>query len=260
LTDAVRKVGFDHRTVGEDHCAGYRGCAYFGMKGILDMNMLCQEQEPPNCSALTKQRIRWETAALQMRRTFSWIIRSPHYSKFETFVLLWSQLQQNCNLPFQSLPFAVATALPLILMKGWLSIYAFGPVKDRHFCAERECAWSFQVTNPVNGHLWIVALPLPLVIFVGVGVFYLAVNALDYCIRVLTTRYRPTWRFLAYYAFLKGLFVVPFFVYVQYWALYDYCWGGAKFIATERSPTSNKAVPKLDGQILAEPLMDKGGQ
>jgi len=256
-TDAVRKVGFDHRTVGEDHCAGYRGCAYFGMKGILDMNMLCQEQEPPNCSALTKQRIRWETAALQMRRTFSWIIRSPHYSRFETFILLWSQLSQNCNMPFQSLPFSVATALPLILIKGWVSIYAFGPAKDHHFCAERECVWSFHVTNPVTGHPWIVALPLPLVIFVWVGIFFSAVTAVDYCIRVLSSRYRPTWRFLCYYAFLRGLFVVPYFVYIQYWAMYDYCWGGAKFIATERSPTSKGPTPKLDAHTLSEPLVER---
>jgi hypothetical protein len=92
-TSSLKKVGFDHRTVGEDHDAGYRGFAYFGMKGILDMNMLCQEQEPPDCKALTSQRIRWETAALEMRRTFSWILRSPHYGSFETFVLLWGQMQ-----------------------------------------------------------------------------------------------------------------------------------------------------------------------
>merc|ERR1719174_180108 len=161
-TSSLRKVGFDHRTVGEDHDAGYRGCAYFGMKGILDMNMLCQEQEPPDCKALTSQRIRWETAALEMRRTFSWILRSPHYGRFETFVLLWGQLQQNCNLPLQALPYQVATALPLIIMKGWLSIYAFGPANDQSFCEERNCVWSFPVPNPVTGTHWTMALPLPL--------------------------------------------------------------------------------------------------
>jgi hypothetical protein len=79
-TASVKQVGFDHRTIGEDHDAGYRGCAYFGFKGVLDPNMICQEQEPPDCKALTNQRIRWETAALEMRRTFSWILRSPSYS------------------------------------------------------------------------------------------------------------------------------------------------------------------------------------
>merc|ERR1712048_1232645 len=213
-TESLKKVGFDHRTVGEDHDAGYRGCAYFGMKGILDMNMLCQEQEPPDCKALTSQRIRWETAALEMRRTYSWIIRSPHYSNLEIFVLLWGQLQQNCNMPLQALPYQVATALPLIIMKGWLSIYAFGPANDKSFCEERHCVWSFPITNPITGMHWTMALPLPLVVFV--------------C-------------------------VMLFFVYVKYWALYDYCWGGAKFIATARSPLSPKKDSEAGG--LEKPLL-----
>lgn len=233
------------------------------MTGILDMNMLCQEQEPPDCTSLTKQRIRWETAALQMRRTFSWIIRSKYYSRYEAFVLLWGQLQQNCNLPFQSLPFAVATALPLIILKGWLSIYAFG---DTHlgketFCAETQCTWSFPVRNPINGHHSIVALPLPIVLFVCFGMFYLLLNAVDFCIRVVTTRYRPRCMFVAYYAFLKGLFVMPYFVWLQYWALYDYCWGDAKFEATARSPQSPKAgspAGSLPKATLSEPLLLDG--
>jgi len=253
-TEALKKVGFDHRTVGEDHDAGYRGCAYFGMKGILDMNMLCQEQEPPDCKALTSQRIRWETAALEMRRTYSWIIRSKNYTNFEIFVLLWGQLQQNCNLPLQSLPFQIATALPFVIIKGWLSIYAFGPTSDASFCAERNCAWSFPITNPVNGTHWIVALPLPLVIFAGVMIIFLVVNAFDFCIRVLSTRYNPRCMFFVYYGLLKSMFVVPYFVYVQYWALYDYCWGGAKFIATARSPLS----PKKEAEGgLEKPLLQK---
>lgn len=253
-TEALKKVGFDHRTVGEDHDAGYRGCAYFGMKGILDMNMLCQEQEPPDCKALTSQRIRWETAALEMRRTYSWIIRSKNYTNFEIFVLLWGQLQQNCNLPLQSLPFQIATALPFVIIKGWLSIYAFGPTSDASFCAERNCVWSFPITNPVNGTHWIVALPLPLVIFVGVMIIFLVVNAFDFCIRVLSTRYNPRCMFFVYYGLLKSMFVVPYFVYVQYWALYDYCWGGAKFIATARSPLS----PKKEAEGgLEKPLLQK---
>jgi len=253
-TTSACKVGFDHRTVGEDHDAGYRGCAYFGMKGILDMNMLCQEQEPPNCSALTSQRIRWETAALEMRRTFSWIIRSPHYTNYEIFVLLWSQLQMNCNLPLQALPFQVATAIPLIVLKGWVMIYAFGEVSDTNFCAKRECTWSFHITNPANGNHWIVALPLPMVIFVVCGLLYVVVNAFDFGVRVVSTRYRPRIMFFVYYGLLKSLLVVPFFVYVQFWALYDYCWGGAKFIPTARSPLSPK---KEDGGGLQKPLLPK---
>jgi len=254
-TSALKQVGFDSRTVGEDHDAGYRGCAYFGFKGLLDMNMLCQEQEPPDCAALTSQRIRWETAALEMRRTFSWILRSPHYGKFETFILLWGQLQQNCNLPLQSLPYQVATALPLIILKGWLSIYAFGAVDDTTWTAESlcqrdNCVWEFEVQNPFTENRWNVALPLPLVIFVCAGLFFVLVNGFDFLCRILTTRYRPRIMFFLFYAVLKQTFVVPYFVYVQYWALYDYCWGGAKFIATARSPLSPKKEADLEQPLL----------
>lgn len=255
-TSALKQVGFDSRTVGEDHDAGYRGCAYFGFKGLLDMNMLCQEQEPPDCAALTSQRIRWETAALEMRRTFSWILRSKHYGRFETFILLWGQLQQNCNLPLQSLPFQVATALPLIILKGWLSIYAFGAVGDKTWTREKlcdrdSCVWEFEVQNPFTSTLWNVALPLPFIVFLCGGLFFVLVNAFDFLCRVLTTRYRPRIMFFVYYGLLKQLFVVPYFVYVQYWALYDYCWGGAKFIATARSPLS----PKKEAADLDQPLL-----
>jgi len=92
------------------------------------------------------------------------------------------------------------------------------------------------------------------VIFVGVMFIFLVVNAFDFCIRVLSTRYNPRCMFFVYYGFLKAMFVVPYFVYVQYWALYDYCWGGAKFIATARSPLS----PKKEAEGgLEKPLLQK---
>jgi hypothetical protein len=256
-TSALKQVGFDHRTVGEDHDAGYRGCAYFGFKGILDMNMLCQEQEPPDCKALTSQRIRWETAALEMRRTFGWILRSKHYGRFETFVLLWGQLQQNCNLPLQALPYQVATALPLIILKGWMSIYAFGDVDDaqltwQKLCNRDSCIWEFVVNNPWTGSHWNVALPLPLAIFICAGIIFVLVNAFDFLLRVFTTRYRPRIMFFFYYGLLKQMLVAPYFMYVQYWALYDYCWGSAKFIATARSPLSPKKEADLEKPLLQE--------
>jgi len=258
-TSALQQVGFDHRTVGEDHDAGYRGCAYFGFKGILDMNMLCQEQQPPDCKALTSQRIRWETAALEMRRTFSWILRSSYYGRFETFVLLWGQMQSNCNMPFQSLPFQVAVSLPIVMMKSWLSIYAFGAASDarmtlEQLCSRDNCVITFpEVRNPATGNLWNIALPLPIVIFVALTILFVLINAFDFAVRVLTTRYRPRVMFFIYYGLLKPMFVAPYFCYVQYWAMYDYCWGGAKFIATARSPLS----PKNEKAGLEKPLLPR---
>merc|ERR1711998_79077 len=220
---------------------------------------LCQEQEPPDCKALTSQRIRWETAALQMRRTFSWILRSPHYGRFETFVLLWGQLQSNCNMPFQSLAFQVVTAIPLILLKSWLSIYALGYVNDANMsmqklCSRDNCVISFEdFRNPITGNHWNIALPLPVAIFGVMMIAFMLINGFDFIIRVMTTRYRPRVMFFVYYGILKPMFVAPYFRYVQYWAMYDYCWGGAKFIATARSPLS----PKSEQAQLDKPLLPR---
>merc|ERR1712160_129886 len=117
-------------------------------------------------------------------------------------------------------------------------------------CKRDNCAWEFQTTNPMTGVSWNVALPLPLAIFFFVGVFFICINAFDFMCRVLTWGYRPRVMFFVYYAFLKPTFVAPYFIWVQYWALYDYCWGGGKFIATARSPLS----PKSQGD-LAQPIV-----
>merc|ERR1719443_2663627 len=98
-------------------------------------------------------------------------------------------------------------------------------------CAADHCVYSFPFNNTLN---------TPLLTFLGVGLFFCFVNLVDYALRVKITRYRPRCMFLCYYACLKSCLVVPLFVYLQYWALYDYCWGGAKFIATARSPPSQK--------------------
>lgn len=264
-TSALKKVGFDHHTVGEDHDAAYRGFAYFGFKGILDNNMLCQEQEPPDCKSLVSQRIRWETAALEMRRTFMWILLSPHYSTLEKFILIWSQLASNCNMPCQSFPLQVAMGLPIVIIKGYVSKFMYNPdmvcadnvcraMTPEEQCTQDHCVYSAAVTLPLIGKAITVTLNVALLTFLGFGMFFIFVNLVDYLLRVKITRYRPRAMFLCYYAFLKSMLVVPLFVYLQYWALYDYCWGGAKFIATARSPPSAK---KEADEELAAPLLTK---
>lgn len=266
-TSALKKVQFDHHTVGEDHDAAYRGFAYYGFKGILDNNMLCQEQEPPDCKSLVSQRIRWETAALEMRRTFMWILLSRQYSTLEKFILIWSQLSQNCNMPCQSFPLQVATGLPIIIIKGYVSIFMWNPdpnliqgdVTDAStLCAADHCVYSFPCTNPTTGFTFLITLNKALLTFIAVGIFFVFVNLVDYVLRVNITRYRPKCMFLTYYAVLKSMLVVPLFVYLQYWALYDYCWGGAKFIATARSPPSQKKVADEENAgNLGAPLLNK---
>merc|ERR1712072_194786 len=140
-TSALKHVEFDHRSIGEDHDAAYRAFAYYGFKGILDPNMLCMEREPPNCKAVVNQRTRWETAAMEMRRTFPWVLRSKHYTKFEAFLLIWSQLGQNAQMPLQQLPLQMCQLMPLAVTKAFLMKRVFGetPADWKHLCREEEC-------------------------------------------------------------------------------------------------------------------------
>jgi len=262
-TSALKKVGFDHRTIGEDHDAGYRGFAYYGFKGILDNNMLCQEQEPPDCKSLVSQRIRWETAALEMRRTFMWILLSKHYTALEKFILIWSQLSQNCNMPCQSFPLQVATGLPIIIVKGYVSKFMFLPdpaLTPEQLCEQDRCLYTIPWSVPLTGATFNLQPNIALLTFLGAGLFFVLVNGLDYCLRVKITRYRPRAMFVCYSVCLKSMLVVPLFVYLQYWALYDYCWGGGKFIATARSPPAMKKVADEEqapatGASLSAPLL-----
>merc|ERR1711903_226287 len=160
----------------------------------------------------------------------------------------------------QSFPLQVATGLPIIIVKGYLSIFMFNPATDlvgnsTAICEADHCVYAFNLTNPATGYEYIATLNTPLLTFLGVGLFFCFVNLVDYALRVKITRYRPRCMFLCYYACLKSFFVVPLFVYLQYWALYDYCWGGAKFIATARSPPSQKKVADEEQGNLGAPLL-----
>jgi len=260
-TSSLKLVGFDHRTIGEDHDAGYRGCTYFGFKGCLDPNMLCQEQEPPDCKSLTSQRIRWETAGLEMRRTFSWVLRSPFYSRWESFVLIWSQLGAGCNMPFQALPLQVATALPLIIMKGYISVLVVGRGTSPNIwsllCKRDDCAWEFEMSD-LKGRPVIFAMPFPLLVFMILLLTWIFLSQLDFWMRVGVTRYRPRCLMVLNSAVLQHIFMLPYFFYVQFWAQYDYCWGGGKFLATARSSLSPKSAQE-GAESLQQPLLANQG-
>ena len=159
----------------------------------------------------------------------------------------------------QAFPLQVATGFPIIIVKGYVSMFMWNPaaslVGDEALCAADHCVYSFPCTNPLTKTDFLVTLNTPLLVYLGMGLFFLLVNLVDYVLRVKITRYSSRAMFLCYYACLKGLLVVPLFVWLQYWALYDYCWGGAKFIATARSPPSQKKVADEETGNLGAPLL-----
>merc|ERR1712048_16228 len=253
-TPALRQVEFDHRSVGEDHDAAYRAFAYFGFKGVLDPNMLCMEREPPNCRALVNQRTRWETAALQMRRTFPWVLRSEHYSKFEAFLLIWSQLKENAQMPLQQLPLQMCTLIPLAVTKSFLFKHVFGDEKFdwKHMCRHEDCIAKFNLDGQE------IAFPFAVVVWLSIFAFWLLMWTVDIAIRTAVTRYRPRALWCCFTVFLSPFVAIPFRMYVQFWAMHDFCWGSAKFICTERSSANAGLVSKVksrDPESLRKPLI-----
>jgi hypothetical protein len=258
-SSALRAVGFDHRCIGEDHDAAFRGFAYFGFKGILDPNMLCQEREPPNCSALTSQRVRWETAGLELRRVLPWIARSEHYSRMEVFVFFYSHLiWGSANMPLQSIPFQLCAVLPFGMVKSYFLLHVFGGKHDtvasmwRH-CVGQDClavfnlSWAWGQEEPI-------ALPLSVVVFGALLSVMLLTCLADHALRIATTRYRPLLPWAVFNMFLKHFTVIPYVLYCQFRALHDYLWGSAKFIVTPRSSLScNRRNLLMDGGVPSTP-------
>lgn len=257
---ALRAVGFDHRCIGEDHDAAFRAFAFFGCKGILDPNMLCQEREPPTCSALTSQRVRWETAGLELRRVLPWIVRSKHYSRLEVFVFFWSHLiWGSANMPLQSIPFQLLSILPFGMVKSYFLLHVFGGKHDTiatmwRQCAGQDCLAVFNVTWPWNEQEAI-ALPLAVAVLGLLLSIMVLVCLLDHACRIATTRYRPLLPWALFNMFLKHFTVIPYVFYCQFRALHDYIWGSAKFIVTPRSslPGSRRSLPSSEEAMEARP-------
>lgn len=260
---ALVAVGFDHRSIGEDHDAAYRAFAYFGFRGILDPNMLCQEREPPSCTALTSQRIRWETAGLEMRRVVPWMIRSEHYSPMEIFVFLWSHLiWGGTNMPFQSLPYQLCQLLPFGMVKNYFLLHVLGGKHDTiasmwHRCIGQDCLAVFNVTWPW-GQKEVTALPMA-VVMMGVLLGIIVLTCLvDHMFRFATTRYRPLLPWACFSMVFKHFTVMPYIFYLQFRALHDFMWGSAKFIVTPRSSFHSGRKSLLESSEAMETRPDEG--
>jgi hypothetical protein len=200
-----------------------------------------------------------------MRRTFPWVLRSQYYTKFEAFVLIWSQLYANANLPLQYMPMQAFMMVPLAITKSfiWKHVFSRGGISWEAMCSHEDCVSHFKIGNNQF------AVPFTFMLFLAIFIFITLLWIFDCCIRCTVTRYRPRplWCFNA--VFIAPFTLVPFLTYCQYFALRDYCFGGAKFIPTKRSPTgsfnsldnvSNNSLPKIaSDEKVAEPAAQPTG-
>lgn len=226
---ALKLVGFDHRSLGEGYDAAYRGMAYFGFKGILDPNMLCQVRQAPDFALLTMKYTRSEIAALEMRHLFPWILRSEYYSKFEAFILICSHLCANTNMPLQIMPMQCFVGISIAVAKCFLVKHVLGgqEVSWKVLCGNEHCVGHFTVFGEV------VALPLPFVLLVAVLGLMMLIWMVECCLRCSTTRYRPRLVFFLNTVCVAPFAMWPFLAYCQFGALRDYCFGDGDVTPSE---------------------------
>lgn len=187
-----------------------------------------------------------------MRRTFPWILRSQYYSKFEAFILIWSQLYANANLPLQFMPMQAFMVIPLGIARCFIDkhVIGFEGVSWQSMCHNEDCTTHFKIGT------YDIALPFALTVFLGLSAFTMLLWMFDCLIRATVTRYRPrpVWCFNA--VFIASFTLVPFLTYCQFFALRDFCFGGAKFIPTKRSPSVSQ--DKLSSSGATQESCPKG--
>ena len=242
-SDALKAVCFDYRTVSEDHDSAYRAFTYFGCQGILDPNMMCQEREPPTCGELTKQRIRWESGATEIRRNLVWMLRSEHYD-FSQLVSVATVQMSGWAFPWQSLPVKGIAILQLIVVKSFVvKLIDF----DTWGTAFTICLFGICVNIP-----WSVIF-----LMIMLSILSVVMSVPRFCFRVALVRYKPRWLYAVYLIVIQPTIVTIFFFYVYYCALHDVLWGSAVFICTARSVSSSQIFTQ---QRSSEALLKEQGK
>merc|ERR1712178_476497 len=159
-------------------------------------------------------------------------------------------------MPLQQLPLQMCQLVPLAITKGFLSKHVFGdePLRWKHTCQNEECLINLTIDGTE------IAVTRAVAAWVSIFLVLLTLWTIDVVIRAAVTRYRPRALWCCFTAFLQPLIATPFRMYVQFWAMHDFCWGSAKFICTERSSVSGGMVPKgcVDPEDLRKPLLENG--
>ncbi|CAD7935963.1 unnamed protein product [Amoebophrya sp. A25] len=225
-TKAVKDVEFDTRTLAEDHDASCRAFMYFGYRGVLDNNMLCQEREPATFETVNKQRRRWMHCALQiMDRTIAWNWAS-RFSQglLERWVYWYSYTEARTPVETQ------------IFYLFYFEIFGL----------------CFRAHNIVEAGACRTAYYF--LLYVGVVCFFL--RMVYVALMVSQCRYNPGWmRVCLPLHMISGVLQG---CYQKLFAYHDYYWGTGKWVCTARA-TNIAAVPSAttSGSTLTKPLLNK---
>ncbi|CAJ1362538.1 unnamed protein product [Effrenium voratum] len=209
-SDAIKMIGFDHRTIAEDHDAMFRAKAYYGFTGVSDINILCQEREPPDFGNVISQRTRWMNGQMQKLRALSWAVRSQHMSPFLKIYLVYMEWISR---PFQGFPFILAQWAGIWVMK----------------------ARATEVNPLIAVNIFEVEVKWP----VFALVIYVIPLASRYAASLLASRYRPRWLGWIMSSLLVPLIYNPVReTFVRFRMLHDFLWSSKlEFVCTTRDKT-----------------------
>lgn len=240
--DALKAVGFDHRTVAEDHDAFERGAALHGFRGTLDINMLCQERLPPTCSSFLNQRIRWKNGNYQLRRNLPMMFRSARITLFEK--ICEAAGTEEKLLFLEICPLRAVSFLTFLACRTWMFQLIY--IGDAVLPSDPWLHLHGHVPYMGVVHLICQEFDPATIVFM----IYLIVEFSAMLCRLVTdmmklkcTRYTP-----AVFSVVFKLLVLPLtdiaWKYIQGTAHHQYLWGGAQFIPTIRKTTQKSSNPE----------------
>ncbi|CAD7972202.1 unnamed protein product [Amoebophrya sp. A120] len=232
-TSAVKQVEFDTRTLAEDHDASCRGFMYFGQRGVLDNNMLCQEREPATLATINKQRRRWMHCALQiMDRTISWNWSSKSTKGFLERWIYWYTYTEN----------RTPTESPLFYL-FYFEVFGMCCRAHQEFLnssEHTEAAWALEAGYQYMFWMGLFALILR-VIYIGQ--------------HVSQCRYNPAWFRLCIPVHMVSMVLQG--CYHKLHAYHDYYWGTGKWVCTARATAQPKSTAgsAAAASTMKEPLL-----
>ncbi|EOD17977.1 hypothetical protein EMIHUDRAFT_195979 [Emiliania huxleyi CCMP1516] len=214
----LRKVGFDHRTVGEDYDASFRAYFLYGHRGSLAPNMIFQERCPGNMTDLLRQRKRWVNADFERMVSSTWMARSYYVPRVEVFFGLLP-MNIKMKMPFESWPRRTLklTTSPILLYYGfWLGSPETGSPRFERF----QRAPLFPI----------------LMMFASIILPYL-VWTIRYIAATQVSLYKPRVQYLLLSPIAAFLFR-QFEIYCAIEGMHRWLWGKFVFDCTPRSPST----------------------
>merc|ERR1719502_195187 len=104
-----------------------------------------------------------------------------------------------------------------------------------------------------------IGIPLILIVIILIiSIVAIVAIAPIFIFRLMLTRYKPKWFYLAYVVVVRPTIITFYFFYIYLCAVHDFFWGTATFICTARSAAASMKAKENKGAIDPEAHISEG--